>query len=115
MPRGRAMGKVIGPYVKHSQAPTMHTVQRVNAGLTQESLAIRAGVSVRTVRNWEALVRLSPYAAAAIMRAVYARTLELAAQPVASETGKPRPPAKTGKSASPTDYTKPAARPRARR
>ena len=53
MTRGRKKGQVLGPYARHAAPPTMRAVQRIGAGLTQAGLALRAGVSERTVRSWE--------------------------------------------------------------
>jgi DNA-binding XRE family transcriptional regulator len=54
MARGRRNGAYVGPYKTQAGLfESSNRDDRIAAGLTQEQIAKMAGVSVRTVRNWE--------------------------------------------------------------
>lgn len=52
--RGRRRGQRVGPYCKRYE--TAATVARASTGLTMVEFALAAGISERTLRNWEGRV-----------------------------------------------------------
>lgn len=83
--RGRKPGESIGAYAGRIHIDNARQLARIRAKRTQAEIAALAGVSERTIRNWEqGATKTSPEALRAILAA-------LARCGAAVETGKPAP------------------------